>query len=61
MLTSAEAAQRLNCSVSTIRKLVLRGELASAKIGTRVGQRGGKHLIPEGAIDQWLNVNVSFA
>lgn len=54
VLSVREAAERLNVSPDTVRDLILRGELAAAKIGTVRGRRGGRYLVPEVAVREWL-------
>ena len=54
MLTTKEAAARMRVSVEYLMTLALRGEIASIKIGTKPGQRGGRRLFPESEINAWL-------
>lgn len=53
-----EAAERLGVSVCHLRDLCLRGEMASVKIGTRPGKRGGRRLIPESELSAWVARNL---
>ena len=55
MLTVRETAARLNLSRDSVYTLILSGALAAAKIGTPRGRRGGRYLIPEAAIAEWLS------
>lgn len=55
MLTVRATADRLNVSRDTVYGLILSGKLAAAKIGTARGRRGGRYLVPEAAIDEWLS------
>lgn len=47
MLSVREAAERLSTSVSTVRRLVKRGELSALKVGFRL-------KIPEAEIQRYL-------
>lgn len=58
MLTVKDAAQRLGISIWHLRDLCLRGDVASVKIGTRPGSRGGKRLIPESELASWISRNL---
>jgi len=58
ILTVAEVAARLRISRDLVRDMLLRGELAAAKVGTHRGRRGGRWLIPAVAVDEWLEHNV---
>lgn len=54
LLTSHEAAARMRVSRDYLLTLALRGEIASIKIGTRPGCRGGRRLFPAAEIDRWI-------
>ncbi len=54
LLTTKEAAARLRVSTDYLIGLALRGEIASIKLGSRPGQRGGRRLFPESEINGWL-------
>ena len=54
LLTTKEAAARMRVSVDYLVTLALRGEVASLKLGTRPGQRGGRRLFPESEIEGWI-------
>ena len=54
LLTTKEAAVRMRISVDYLVTIALRGELASIKIGTAPGKRGGRRLFPESEVDAWL-------
>jgi len=61
MLTTAQVAERLGLSTDTVCKLILRGELPSVKLGTRLGQTGGIHRIPERCVNEWIARNLTTA
>lgn len=61
LLTTREAATRLRVSTDYLLTLALRGEVASLKVGTRAGQRGGKRLYPESEIERWLSEHLRAA
>jgi len=54
LLTTKEAAARMRVSIDYLVTIALRGEIASIKLGTRPGQRGGRRLFPESEINAWL-------
>ncbi len=58
MLPLKQAAARLGISVWHARDLCLRGEIASVKLGTRPGKRGGRRLIPESEINAFIERNL---
>ncbi len=61
LLTTKEAAARMRVSVDYLVTLALRGEIASIKLGTKPGQRGGRRLFPESEINAWLARNLRTA
>ena len=61
LLTTKEAAARMRVSVDYLVTLALRGEVASIKLGTRPGARGGRRLFPESEINGWLARNLRTA
>lgn len=61
LLTTREAAARMRVSVDYLLTLALRGEIASVKIGTRPGCRGGRRLFPESEVNAWLTRNLRAA
>lgn len=54
MLTIVEAATRLHVSRDTVRRLVLSGALKAYKLGCEKGEMGGRYIIPESALAEWL-------
>jgi excisionase family DNA binding protein len=54
LLTTREAAERMRVSRDFLTTIALRGELASVKLGTRPGQRGGRRLFPLSEVDGWI-------
>ena len=58
LLTTREVAQRIRMSPDFVTHLALTGEIASVKVGTRPGQRGGRRLFPESEIESWLARNL---
>ena len=48
LLTSGEVAKYLRCSVSTVRRLVMRGQIPHFRVGKLVRFRRGD-------VDAWLN------
>jgi len=61
MLTVKEAAPIAGVSSDYLRDLCLRGEIQSVKIGTRPGKRGGRRLIPESEVQNWIARNLRAA
>ena len=59
IMTVPEVAERLRISADLVRDLILRGELAAAKVGGPRGTRGGRYLIPKSAVTRWLDDNVT--
>ena len=58
LLPLSAAAVRMGVSVWHLRDLCLKGSIASIKIGSKRGQRGGRRLIPESEIDAWIARNL---
>lgn len=58
LLTTREAAMRMRVSRDYLINLALRGEIASIKLGTRPGERGGRRLFPASEIDDWVGRNL---
>ena len=58
LLTTKEAAARMRVSADWLTTQAQCGRIASIKIGTRPGQRGGRRLFPESEIEGWLSRNL---
>lgn len=54
LLTVKEVAERIRASTWFVNDLCLKGALRSIKIGTDVGKKGGKRLIPEVEVNTWV-------
>jgi len=61
LLTTKEAAARMRVSTDWLTTQALRGGIASVKIGSPVGKRGGRRLFPESEIECWLSRNLKEA
>ena len=61
LLTTKEAAARMRVSTDWLTNRALRGDIASVKIGSPVGKRGGRRLFPESEIEGWLSRNLKEA
>lgn len=61
LLTTKEAAARMRVSTDFLTTLALQGKIASIKIGTRPGRRGGRRLFPESEVNGWLLRNLKTA
>ena len=61
LLTMQEAADRMRLSVWTLRRMALRGELMSCKVGSAPGRKGGKRLVPELEVNNWIERNLRSA
>ena len=59
LLTTKEAAARMRVSTDWLTTRALRGDIASVKIGSAVGRRGGRRLFPESEIEGWLERNIT--
>lgn len=55
LMTTREAAARMRLSPYTVTVLALRGELASVKVGSAPGRRGGRRLFPVSEVEGWLS------
>ena len=58
MLSLKQVAERLNLSIWTVNDLVLQGKMASLKIGTALGKKGGRRLVPESEVAAWVLRNL---
>lgn len=61
LLTMLEAADRMRLSVWTLRRMALRGEIQSCKVGSPPGRKGGKRLVPELEVSNWIERNLRSA
>lgn len=61
LFTTKEAAARMRVSTDWLIVKAKTGEIASVKIGTPEGVRGGRRLFPESAIEAWLSRHLNGA
>lgn len=61
LMTTREAAARMRVSTDWLTTRALLGDIASVKIGTATGKRGGRRLFPESEIESWLSRNLKEA
>ena len=61
LLTTKQVAERLKSSTDYVIRLALRGEIASIKIGSRPGAKGGRRLFPAREVERWLEAKLQRA